>query len=180
MDVFDHLDYYGTLGLERNDSPSTTEIKEAYLRVSKVTHPDNSEGLVNPAWFAAATRARDTLLHHRHAYDSWLESGATNSSSPTPPTCDVSQRNTYAANSSERAHFSDDLYFSYLRSRSLVLFFVGVGVLYVDRIHPFATPHDFLRDSSLISWGLFWIVPKKAVRWLMKLPSHHGTSRSFR
>jgi hypothetical protein len=175
MDVFDHLDYYGTLGLTRSDSPSITEIKEAYLRVSKVTHPDNSEGLANPAWFAAATRARDTLIHDRQAYDSWLKSSA-----PPSPNSDVSQRTTYSAKGSERAHFSEDLYFSYLHSRSLMLFFLGLGVLYVDRIHPFATPHDFMRDASLISWGLFWIVPKKAVRWLIKLLNHRDTSRSFR
>lgn len=179
MDVFDHLDYYGTLGLERNDSPSTTEIKEAYLRVSKVTHPDNSEGLVNPAWFAAATRARDTLLHDRQAYDSWLESGEIHSS-PSSPNPDVSKRSTYSTNSPERVHFSEDLYFSYLKRRSLALFFVGLGVLYVDRIHPFATPHDFMRDVSFVSWGLFWIVPKKVVAWLIKLPSRHDTSRDFR
>ena len=177
MDVFDHLDYYGMLGLERNDSPSTTEIKEAYLRVSKVTHPDNSEGLANPAWFAAATRARDTLVHDRHAYDLWLEGGASIPSPSPSPNADFSRRAT-SAKSSEHVHFSEDLYFAYLKNRSLMLFSVGLGVLYIDWIHPFSTPHEFLRYVSLISWGLFWIVPKKMVAWLKK--SRHHASRGFR
>jgi len=179
MDVFDHLDYYGTLGLERDDSPTTTQIKEAYLKASKVTHPDNSEGLANPAWFAAATRARDALLHNRHAYDAWLEDGAIHSP-PSSPSPDVAQRTTYSANSPERAHFSEDPYFVYLKSRSLLLLIVGLGVLYFDRTQPFATPHDFLRYATLVSWGLFWIVPKKMVAWIMRLPQHHQASRSFR
>jgi len=178
MGEFDHLDYYGILGV--NKSASSTQIKEAYRKISKVTHPDNSDGLANPAWFAAATRARDALISHRRAYDAWLEHDTKDHSSSTPsPNSGYAPRTDYSStNGSEHAHFTEDRYIVYLKSRSLLLFFVGLGVLYVDRIHPFVTPHDFMRYASLITWGLFWIVPKKMVAWLMK--SHHYTSRRFR
>lgn len=185
MDEFDHLDYYETLGLKQ-ENVSTAQIKEAYLKVSKVTHPDNSEGLANPAWFAAATRARDTLVHDqkRRAYDAWLESGKrspfSSSSSPPPSNPGPIRPSSSSTNSSEHVPFTDDFYFVYLKSRSSLLFFVGLGVLYFDRTQPFATPHDFLRYASLIAWGLFWIVPKKMVAWLMRLLRHKQTSRSFR
>jgi hypothetical protein len=179
MGEFDHLDYYGILGV--NQSVSTTQIKEAYRKISKVTHPDNSDGLANPAWFAAATRARDALINDRRAYDTWLEHDKRNhsSSSSPPPNSGYAPRSNYSStNGSEHAHLTDDRYIVYLKSRSLLLLFVGLGVLYVDRIHPFATPHDFMRYASLIAWGLFWIVPKKMVAWLMK--SRHHTRGSYR
>jgi DnaJ domain len=183
MNAFDHLDYYGTLGLERNDSPTTSQIKEAYLKVSKVTHPDNSDGLRNPAWFAAATRARDTLVNYesRCAYDEWLRVGIDNPS-PPPPTSgpNSAKRSEYSTDRSGYVHTSEDRYYTYLKSRSLLLFFVGFGILYIDRTQPFATPHDFLRYASLIAWGLFWIVPKKMVSWLTRLLRHDQANRRLR
>jgi hypothetical protein len=132
VDAFAHLNYYETLGLDRDDLPSKVEIKEAFLRVSKITHPDNSKGLASPIWFSAATRARDALLHDRHAYDSWLDNGAVDFS-PQSPNCNVSQQAPYSAKNSEHVQ---ELYFSYLKRRSWLLFFLGSVFLYLDWFHP--------------------------------------------
>jgi hypothetical protein len=177
MNTFDHLDYYQILGVNQNDS--TTRIREAYLRVSKMTHPDNSDGLANATWFAAATRARDTLVNResRRAYDAWLVIGTSSPPSTSPPSpSDNESPFSHSADRSRQSRYSEDRYVTYLRSRSWLLFFLGSVVLYLDWIHPIPAPHEFLRNASLISWVVFWIVPKKVVSWLIKLPRRHHES----
>lgn len=70
------LNYYDVLGVKK--SAATKEIEAAYRKVSKNYHPDATDGLNNPAYFAEATQARDTLVDpaKRREYDQFLDGPA--------------------------------------------------------------------------------------------------------
>ncbi|MGA2969612.1 MAG: hypothetical protein ABSE75_07390 [Acidimicrobiales bacterium] len=92
------VDSYEIVGLGVKQNASMDQIKEAYFNVVKFTRPDNSRGLAHPAWFAAATKERDTLAEHenRCAHDAWIDGGTRNpistSSSPTSPKPDFARQ----------------------------------------------------------------------------------------
>jgi curved DNA-binding protein CbpA len=66
------LNYYEVLGISQ--TATAAEVEQAYRKVSKIYHPDAHDGISNPALFAAATKARDTLTdaQMRSLYDALL------------------------------------------------------------------------------------------------------------
>jgi curved DNA-binding protein CbpA len=66
------LNYYEVLGISQ--TATNAEVEQAYRKVSKIYHPDAHNGISNPALFAAATKARNTLTdtQTRSIYDALL------------------------------------------------------------------------------------------------------------
>jgi hypothetical protein len=67
----------------------------------------------------------------------------------------------------------------FLKSRSLLLLLIAVVATYLNLAHSFLDPQDFLLKAQVVTWLLFWTVPKKWVAWLIRLMRTHHASRGL-
>jgi hypothetical protein len=82
------LSYYEILGVS-SEGATEEDVERAYRKMSKLYHPDSSDGLVSEDMFKAATKARAALLKELRQRDAnqreqTATSPPTNSERPTP------------------------------------------------------------------------------------------------
>jgi len=177
--------YYDLLDVAPDATTET--IDAAWKRVAPAYHPERGGSKEK---MQRVNDAHDILRdpRKRREYDDDLRRDAQRSASTVPPSyADSPPPKTGSARTASYTSTripkskppKEDLYIVYLRSRSLLLLLVAVAATYLNLAHSFGDPHDFLLKVQLAAWALFWIVPKKAVAWLIKLVRTHHANRGL-
>jgi hypothetical protein len=126
----------------------------------------------------------------RRDYDDELRRDAQSSAStapprygdspPPPPKPGFARATTYTPTKIPEFKLpKEDLYVRFLKSRSLLLLLIAVVATYLNLAHSFLDPQDFLLKAQVVTWLLFWTVPKKWVAWLIRLMRTHHASRGL-